>query len=406
MTIMNDSKNSTRTAYIAILLFGVVSLVGDIIYEGARGIVPDYLYFLGASAVIVGLVGGLGEFIGYAVRLISGYLADSSRAYWLFIFIGYGLIVSIPLLGFTNAWVIAIIFVLLERLGKAIRAPSRDTALSIVSKGVGAGKAFGLHELLDQIGAIVGPLIVAALMAYSSNNYHLTFCFLLLPFVILVVALIINYKKTAPKIIFEPKTPESKVKLERSFYIYTFAVIINTIGLIPVALILYQASILLNPIGQAWVVPLIYLLVQGVDAGIALLAGYAYDKYGAKVLAVAFILSIFPSLFAFAVTGLATLLIAAAFFGVVLGMQESIYRAAVTQFTPVSSRGTAYGIFNTGLGVGFLISGGIFGLFLQYNVNFAITLLFVILTQIVATVILLRMHRAVNVEVTVKPEEN
>jgi len=400
---MTNGILTSRNAYMGILLFGIVSLVGDIIYEGARGLVPNYLYFLGASAIIVGLIGGLGEFLGYGVRLISGYLADSSHAYWLFIFIGYGLIVSIPLLGLTGTWEIAIIFVLLERLGKAIRAPSRDTVLSIVSKGVGPGKAFGVHELLDQIGAVAGPLIVAAIMFSSGNNYQLTFSFLLLPFLVLVMALIFNYRKTGPKLTFEPKMPGSKVALQRPFYIYTLAVILNTIGLIPVILILYKAATLLRP-EQAWVVPLIYLLIQGVDAAVALIAGYAYDKFGVRVLIVAFILSIFPPLFAFVDGGLSTLLIASVFFGIVLGMQESIYRAAVTQFTPISSRGTAYGIFNTGLGVGFLISGGIFGLFLQYNINFAITTLFVVLMQIIATVILLRIHQAIKRKTSVNAE--
>jgi len=401
---MTNGILTSRNAYMGILLFGIVSLVGDIIYEGARGLVPNYLYFLGASAIIVGLIGGLGEFLGYGVRLISGYLADSSRAYWLFIFIGYGLIVSIPLLGFTGTWEIAIIFVLLERLGKAIRAPARDTVLSIVSKGVGPGKAFGIHELLDQIGAVAGPLIVAAIMFSSGNNYQLTFSFLLLPFLVLVLALIFNYRKTGPKLTFEPKTPGSKVALQRPFYLYTFAVILNTIGLIPVVLILYKASFLLQPLGQAWLVPLIYVLIQGVDAAVALIAGYSYDKFGVRVLIVAFILSIFPPLFAFVDGGLATLLIASIFFGVVLGMQESIYRAAVTQFTPISSRGTAYGIFNTGLGVGFLISGGIFGLLLQYNIDFTVTTLFVVLMQIIATVILLRTHQAIKRKTSVSAE--
>jgi len=391
---MANGISSSRTAYMSILLFGIVSLVGDLIYEGARGLVPDYLYFLGASAIIVGLIGGLGEFLGYGVRLISGYLADSSRAYWLFIFIGYGLIVSIPLLGFVGIWQIAIVFVLLERLGKAIRAPSRDTVLSIVSKGVGPGKAFGLHELLDQIGAVVGPLIVAAIMFSSGNNYQLTFSILLLPFLVLVMALIYNYRKTGP-ITIPPKTPGEKVTLQKPFYIYTLAVILNTIGLIPVILILYIAASILPP-EQAWVVPLVYVLIQGVDAAVALIAGYTYDKYGVRVLTVAFILSIFPPLFVFIGGGLSTILIASVFFGVVLGMQESIYRAAVTQFTPISSRGTAYGIFNTGLGVGFLISGGIFGLLLQYNIDFTVTILFVVLVQVIATIILLRTQQAVK----------
>ena len=169
-----------------ILLLGIVSLLGDIVYEGSRGLVPDYLKFLGATAVVVGLVGGLGDFIGYALRLVSGFLVDATRAYWIFILVGYGLIASIPLLGIATGLEIAILLVLLERLGKALRAPSRDTVLSIISRGVGAGKAFGFHELLDQIGAIIGPALVAVAMFYSSNNFRLTFSFLLIPFIMLL----------------------------------------------------------------------------------------------------------------------------------------------------------------------------------------------------------------------------
>ena len=192
---MKHAFLNSKNAYAGILLLGIVSLLGDVVYEGSRGLVPGYLKFLGASAFIVGLVGGVGEFLGYAVRLVSGVLADTTRAYWLFIFLGYGLIASIPLLGLAGAWEIAIILVLLERLGKALRSPSRDTVLSIVSKDVGMGKAFGIHELLDQIGAVAGPLIVATLMLYSSNNYQLTFSFLLLPFLMLLAALVYTSRK-------------------------------------------------------------------------------------------------------------------------------------------------------------------------------------------------------------------
>ncbi|MEM2981100.1 MAG: MFS transporter, partial [Thermoproteota archaeon] len=164
-----------KSVYEAILLFGIVSLMGDIIYEGSRGIVPDYLKFLGASAVLVGLVSGLGEFIGYAVRILSGYLADVTKSYWLFTFIGYGLIIVVPLLSLGNIWVIAVILIVLERIGKAIRTPARDTLLSIIGKGSETGKVFGLHEFFDQIGAIIGPLIMSLAMLYTLNNYQLSF---------------------------------------------------------------------------------------------------------------------------------------------------------------------------------------------------------------------------------------
>jgi MFS family permease len=382
-----------RSVYAAIVLFGVVSLFGDIVYEGARGLIPDFLYFLGATALIVGLVGGLGEFLGYMIRLGSGSLSDRTRAYWFFIFLGYGLIVSIPLLGFAWTWEIAIVLVLMERIGKGLRAPSRDTVLSIVSKDIGPGKAFGLHELLDQVGAVLGPLIVGMLMLYTFNNYQETFNFLFLPFLFLVIFLGVTRKKVGRRIYVKEKTPSGKSKgLERSFYVYTLAVSLNTLGLIPVALILYQASVLLQPISQEWLVPIIYMLIQGVDAIIAPIAGYVFDKYGVKVLAFPFVVSVFPPFFTITGTGLEHLIIASIFFGFVLGMQESIYRAAVSKFAPIQVRGTAYGIFNAAFGTAFLISGGIFGFLFDLGAPLVLTLLFVVSTQVLAIGALSRAH--------------
>jgi MFS family permease len=384
------SSNSRKNAYFGILLLGIVSLMGDVVYEGSRGIVPGYLEFLGATALIVGLVGGLGDFLGYALRLVSGFLADTTRAYWLFIFLGYGLIISIPLLGLPLGLEIAVILVLLERFGKAFRSPSRDTVLSIISKDVGAGKAFGIHELLDQIGAIGGPLLVAVLMFYTNNNYNFTFSFLFLPFLVLLVFLAYTYKKISFKTIaFETRNIEGKKeKLAKPFYTYTFAVLLNSAGLITYTLILYKASTILQPT-QQWIVPLIYLLIQGVDAPMALIAGYAYDKFGIGVLVMPFLLSLFPPLLTMVGAELSTLIAAAIVFGLVLGTQESIYRAAVSELTPISSRGTAYGIFNTAYGVGFLISGALYGLLMQLSTPFIIVVCYVLITQVTATASLL-----------------
>ncbi|MEM2990544.1 MAG: MFS transporter [Halobacteria archaeon] len=382
------------SAYISILLLGIVSLMGDVVYEGSRGLVPDYFKFLGATAFIVGLVGGLGEFLGYALRLISGFLADTTRAYWFFIFLGYGLIITIPLLGFANALELAIILVLLERLGKALRSPARDTVLSIASSELGAGKAFGIHEFLDQIGAVAGPLIVAFLMFYSRNDYRQTFSLLLLPFLMLLIVLFYTYRKIGSKTVGEAKRTSDRGKvLGRPFYIYTFAVVLNTIALIPAALILYKASAILQPEQKQWMVPLIYLLIQGIDAIAALIAGFALDKFGIKILALSFTLSLFPPLFTVAFQGLEMLIIASIFYGAVLGMQESIYRAAVSQLAPLASRGTAYGIFNTAYGIAFLLSGLIYGLIIDYKASLFVILLFIFSMQAVAIAALLKVNK-------------
>ena len=386
--MVEGPKISKRTAYVAILAMGIVSMLGDIVYESGRGITPDYLRFLGASALLVGMVSGAGEFIGYAARLVSGNLADRSRAYWLFIFFGYGLILAIPLIGFTFSIEVVMALILLERFGKALRSPSRDTVVSIVSKGVGSGKAFGLHEAIDQIGAIIGPLILGGVMFYTANNYPMTFKILLIPFALMLVAIAYTYRKIGKGVQVEAKSIKDEgSSLTRGFWIYCIAILLNTLGLIPVALILYSGASILQPLGQQWIVPLLYVIVQGVDAPMALISGYLFDRVGIKLLTLPFILAIFPA-FLVSSGGLAGVIAACITFGFVLGMQESIYRAAICDLVPLNRRGTAYGIFNTALGLGTLASGIIFGFLMEHSYSAVVLAGIATLLQIIAIIAL------------------
>lgn len=378
--------DKTKTVYFTVTLIGIVSMMGDIVYEGGRGVVPSYLQLLGVSAFIVGFVTGLGDFIGYAIRLISGYLSDKRGTYWTFMFLGYGLIIAIPLLSITNFWLAAAFLVILERLGKAIRAPARDAIVSVISKGVGVGKAFGLHELLDQIGAVLGPLIVSIILYYTFNNYSITFAALFIPYIILIATLFYVYFKLRLKV---SESQYSKVKISsnafsKDFYIYSLAVFVNVLGLVPASLILYKASIILAPSKMEWVVPLLFMFIQLIDAPSALMSGIVFDRIGTRVLIIPFILSIFTCFFAFQAIELTYLIISCTFYGIVLGMQESVYRAAVSYYVPKESRGTAYGIFNTAYGVGFLLSGVVFGLFLDIGLEISYVIMYAILMQILA----------------------
>jgi MFS family permease len=382
-----DSKVSS--IYATILLIGIVSMMGDIVYEGGRGIAPDYLRILGASAFIVGFISGLGDFIGYALRLISGYLTDVKKAYWEFMFLGYGLIVAIPLLGLFKSWPIVALLIIAERIGKAIRAPARDTIMSLVSKGVGVGKAFGLHELLDQVGAVLGPIIIALAMFFTKNDYFIAFTLMFFPYAILLIMLFYMYAKVKGKVSKEePKEKILKKKFDKKFYYYTFAVMLNVLGLIPISLILYKASSILQPINQQWIVPLLFTLTQLIDAPSALISGIIYDKHGIKILIIPFVLSILPPIFTLGNVSLEMLTIASIVFGIILGMQESIYRAAVSHFSPIESRGTAYGIFNTAYGIGFIISGAIFGFFIDMLMPLSIILFYTISLELCALILL------------------
>ncbi len=381
-------KISKRTAYVAILTMGIVSMLGDIVYESGRGIAPDYLLFLGASALLVGLVSGAGESLGYAARLVSGSLSDRSRAYWLFIFAGYGLILAIPLMGFTFSLQLVIVFLLLERLGKALRSPSRDTVVSIISKDVGSGKAFGLHEAIDQIGAIIGPLLLGAVMFLTANNYSAAFGFLLIPFALMVMALVHAYRKIGKSVEVEVRNfTNEHATITRGFWFYCLAVFLNTLGLIPVALILFAGSSILQPAGQAWMVPFLYVVVQAVDAPMALVAGHLFDRLGVKILVLPFVIAVFPVFFV-TFGGLTGIAAACVTFGFVLGMQESIYRAAVCEFIPLGKRGTAYGIFNTVLGLGTLASGALFGFLINGGYSTVILVGFALTLQVFAIITL------------------
>ena len=371
------------------MLMGVVSMLGDIVYESGRGIAPDYLYFLGASAFLVGLTSGVGELVGYGMRLISGPLADRSHAYWLFIFLGYGLILAIPLMGLTNSiWLVAAL-VIVERLGKALRSPSRDAVVSVVSKGMGSGKAFGLHEFIDQIGAVAGPAFLGFMMIWTVNNFSISLQSLFPFYILMMIVLYLTYRRirgTVEEI--RRQSTATNEKLSKGFWMYSGAVFMNTVGLMPIALILYNGAKILESGGQLWLVPFLYVVVQLVDAPMALVSGYIYDKVGIKFLAVPFALSILPLAFQ-SLAGLPGVILACVSYGLVLGMQESTYRAAVTDIVPLGRRGSAYGFFNVMLGAGTFISGVTFGYMLDASVSSLLMLGFVIVAQIIAVALLL-----------------
>ncbi|MGQ9596105.1 MAG: MFS transporter, partial [Thermoproteota archaeon] len=394
---LRNMSGLRRSVYEAIMLFGIVSLMGDIIYEGSRGIVPDYLKFLGASAVLVGLVSGLGEFLGYAMRIISGYLADATKSYWLFTFMGYGLIIVVPLLSLGNTWIIAVLLIILERVGKAIRTPARDTLLSVIGRGSATGRVFGLHEFFDQVGAVAGPLIMSLAMLYTSNNYQLAFSLMFIPYVMLMLALLYAFVRIGKTMSIEEKPgKELKGELGSRFKTYVVAVFFNAFGLIPVSLILYRASVLLGATDQQWIVPILYLLIQAVDAPIAVLSGYLYDKHGLKILVLPFLLSVAPSILASLPPSLPLLVIASSCFGTVLGMQESVYRAAVSDLTGMGKRGVAYGIFNTVYGLGLLLGGVVYGFFTDIEVAITVIAAYSICLQIMASTILLKVSKSGN----------
>lgn len=364
----NREISSQKTGALRfIVLMGVVSLFGDIVYEGARGVTGPYLALLGASASVVGLVGGLGEFIGYALRLFSGFMADRTKAYWLFTFIGYGLLVSIPLLSFAQSWQIAVLLILLERAGKAFRSPARDTILSYATKEVGRGFGFGLHEALDQIGAIVGPLIFSAIL-FAGGNYRLGFSVLWIPAMMVPIVLCIarNRLPHPEKLeIAHESGSKNNTLFSKTFVLYSLFTFFAVAGFANFPLIAYHLK-MKTIVGDAQI-PALFALAMGVDALTALIIGKTYDRMGLKILIIVPLLSFFIPLLAFS-DMLVGVIIGTILWGIVLGIHETIMRAAVADLTDINRRGSAYGIFNTLYGLSWLLGGTLMGMLYEQSV--------------------------------------
>jgi MFS family permease len=343
-----------RNAYLLIVLFGIVAMFGDVIYEGARSVAGPYLYYLGATAFIVGLVAGVGEFLGYLLRLVSGYLADMTRHYWTLVFLGYGMLLAVPFLALAGSWEMAAGLYIVERMGKGIRAPAKDAILSNLTASTGRGWGFGIHEALDQLGAVAGPLIFTGAFLVQ-GDYRGGFALLAVPFALMIaVLLLMRYRAPDPATFESYAAPEKEAPPLRALARYGLFTALTVAGFAAFPLISFHfIAVGIVPGAQ---IPLFYAIAMGVDAVVALVVGRAYDRFGLVTLV---LMPLFGMVIPFLVfgTAYAAALAGAILWGAVMGVQETVLRAAVADYTHVSKRGRAYGIFNTIYGASFFIGG-------------------------------------------------
>jgi MFS family permease len=390
--VHTEAKDIGRTAaWKFIILVGVVSLFSDMTYEGARSITGPFLGMLNASATVVGIVAGLGEFIGYALRLVSGYLTDRLGKYWGITFVGYALnLFAVPVLALAGNWELAALLILMERMGKAIRTPARDAMLSHATTEVGRGWGFGFHEAMDQIGAMLGPLIVA-LVLYFNGGYRAGFAYLLIPAILAVLVITI-----AARLYPHPQHLEVTVlKLEtkgltQPYWLYVAAVGLIGAGYADFPLIAYH-------FGKAAVappnwIPIFYAVAMGVDAIAALLLGRLFDRLGMSVIMAVSILSalfaplVFLGGFHFALLGMVL-------WGIGMGAQESIIKAALAEMVPRDRRATGYGIFNAGFGLFWFLGSALMGILYDFSIGSLI--FFSVIIQLCSIPIFLRISKEI-----------
>ncbi|XCH46308.1 MFS transporter [Thermodesulfovibrio sp. 3907-1M] len=385
-------ETSMKPATVFIVLLGVVSLFSDMTYEAARSITGPFLAFLGASATLVGFIAGLGEFIGYALRLFSGWLADRTGKYWSITIAGYLInLLSVPALALVGGWQLAAMLIMAERAGKAVRTPSRDAMLSHATSQIGRGWGFGLHEAMDQIGAMLGPLIVAVVF-YFHGGYREAFAVLLIPATLAIGILIFaRFLYPSPRELEISNLQIQTKGLSKVYWIYLISVALNGAGYADFPLIAYHFK-KVSMVSEQWI-PVFYAMAMGIDALAALIFGYFFDKKGLSILIFSVIISAGFAPLCF-LGGFYSALFGMLLWGVGMGAQESIMRATVAVLVPKQKRGTGYGVFNTGYGLFWFLGSTVLGLLYDFSVSALV--IFSVLLQLSSIPFLMRVRKMLH----------
>lgn len=365
---MTKKSKAASGAMAFIFLMGIVSLFSDMTHEGARSILGEYLNLTGATAATIGFVSGVGELCGYSLRLLSGFIADKTKKYWTLVIVGYALqVLAIPALALIpeNGWILACGLVIFERIGKAIKKPAKNTLVSFAASEVGTGKGFAYQEFLDQLGAFLGPVILfaIALIKGTSNlfsTYRICFAVLGIPALITIGLVVFSKIKYPNPEMFEKAEKESQeFHLQKSFVFYMIAICFFAFGFADFTLItLHAAKMGAFP---ATTLSLLYAVAMAVDAFAALFFGWLFDKVGLKALICSTFCSAFFSAFVF-LTGKPWMIgIGIILWGIGMGAQESIMKAAVSSIIPKSMRSTGFGIFEIGFGIAWFFGSWLLG---------------------------------------------
>ena len=380
-----------------VLVFGLVSGLGDFVYEGARSIVGPYLATFGASAALVGVITGVGEAVALVFRLFTGRLSDRTGRHWAITITGYAItMISVPLIAVAGPLWLACTFIIGERFGKAVRTPARDTMLASASVELGRGRAFAIHEALDQAGALVGPLVVAAILA-AHHSYTTGFAILAIPGALAMLTLGYLRREVPRPSDYDPTVHATQTRpvgvrgFSREYWQYATFTSLTLGGFATFAILGYHLQH--RHVVSVALIPVMYALAMGVAALASLASGAVYDRYGLRGLGVLPLLGAVIPFLSFA-TSAPLVWIGALLWGAVMGVHESTMRAAVADLVPRERRGVGYGTFTAVYGLAWLAGAALIGLLYDVSIDTAIT--FTVAVQAAALIAFIPLARRPN----------
>ena len=359
-----------------VVSFGFVSLAVDMVSDGGRALAGPLLGQLGATALVVGLVTGAGEAIAQALRLITGPWADHTRKYWTFSLVGYAMTaLCIPLLAITPGLGVAgllaaTVLILGDRAGKAVRSPAKTVLLASVAQAVGRGRGFAVHKSLDQLGAFLGPLLVAGVVAMTAVIWP-GYAVLTIPAAAAMILLAwLRIRVPDPgsyELVDEAYSGSAAAttasaaperRLPGRFWVFAAAGLAANAGLVTFGVISFHLTdVGIVPLA---VVPLLYGAAMAIAALAALASGFLYDRWGAGVLLAVPPLIVLVPMFSLS-QNLPGVVIGILAWGAAVGILDSTVKALVADMVPAGRRGTAYGVFAAFEGAGALIAGVLAG---------------------------------------------
>jgi MFS family permease len=375
-----------------VLFIGIVSMFSDMTHEGARGITGPFLGTLGASAAVVAIVAGAGEFLGYALRFAFGFAADRTGKYWPITFFGYTVqMLVVPLLALAGNWPVAAVLIIAERTGRAIRNPARDAMLAHATGELGSGWVFGLREALDAGGAMLGPLIVAAAI-FVHGGYRVGFAVLLVPALLTLAILTAAWRQYPQPGDLEVREgiPESR-GIPRVFWIYLAGMGLIAAAYADYPLIAYHFG-KVGVVPTVWI-PILYAVAMATEAVAALVLGRLFDRIGLLTVVGATVLTAVFAPLVF-LGGAILAVIGMVLWGLGMAAQESIVKAAITGMVAQNRRASAYGLFDTGFGVCWFL--GSIALGVLYDRSIAALVVFSVVLQLGAVPFLIWTRREVG----------
>jgi len=359
------SSDEKRPGYRNVVALGFVSFFTDMSTEMILGILPVYLVEeLGATKVILGLIEGLAELTNYIFRMVSGFISDRVGRRKPFVFAGYFLSgIAKPLFAYATTWLDALIVRIVDRMGKGVRTAPRDALISQSIRERDAGKAFGIHRTLDQLGAVLGPLL--AFILIPMVGVRTVFLASFIPALIALIILLIAVAEVATPPKSSRLLPEVSRVLSGKFLWLLLSLSIFNLGAYNFSFILVRASELGVAVLAA---PIVYMLMNLTHTAVGIPSGILADRIGReKTLVLAMLMFAFTSLMLAYLSGAWIYgILLALIFGVFQGMYDTVSRAVVPRYVPEELRGSAYGAYYLVIGVSFLLGMSIVGMLWDY----------------------------------------